>query len=266
MDYQYRGFKVDGRFIGPSGKLIRDGTVEAMGGDSPESLYGISVSVSLKRGRYVLFLPKGTYWFTASPHPSHYPGRSPHAITIASDTTIDFAASGHVVEGRAILGKFPWANAEIEARGVSWPDTQETFARGTVASNGTFLLYLPDGFYHFWVGMRPDRELPPFVPRFFQREIRGPVHMNLAFSATRWAGTVHDSLTGALLDSVRVLAVDTEHQITAMSVSGRKGRFRLVLESGRPYTLFWSVGGRVPHKVGSAIAKSDSTFDLRVSR
>jgi len=268
LDYQYGGFKIEGRLVGPGGRAIRDGVVQAFG-DSPDIRYGIYVGSRLKRGRYVLFVPRGIYYFKTEPFPEYYPatdrGARPPAIRIDADTTIDFPAGGHAVEGRITLRGRPLSGATVDAYGVSWPDTAEIRARSATTSNGRYRLFVPNGHYTFFISRGP--ELSPFVTRWFQREITGPERIETNLSMTFWSGVVRDSVTGAPVESVSVWAGDpiNRYSFAAMSRSDREGRFRLEMEPGRRYSLSWSKGKVAPREFASAVAVNDSTLAVRVA-
>ena len=264
LDYQYGGLKVVGRLIGPGGTMIREGAVQAYG-ESPDFQYGIDVGARLDQGRYLLFVPRGVYRFKFRPIPEYYPAtEGTLVIPISADTTIDFPARGHLVEGRVSARGHPLQGVTVEAWGVALPDTLETRARNTTGSDGAYRLYLPDGFYVFAV--TSGSSLSPFARRWFNHTIGGPERIETTFPMTYWTGIVRDSLTGTPVDSVSIWA-GSPGSIRAVSISDRSGRFRLEVEPGQRYPLSWSRGDHgIPRVFAAATANADSMLEVRISR
>jgi hypothetical protein len=213
---------------------MKAGSVEALGNDPAG--WVISLTGAIENGRYRMFLPASTYWFTSSPLPDRYPKiESGLQIRISADTTIDFAASGHLVTGMATLGRAePVRGANVEAHGKC-VDGLEISAYDKTRGDGRFELYLPSGGYSILV--RPGRKDRHITPRFLRFTVEGPKTISVDLTGVVWRGTVRDSSTRLPLRSVYVVATMTRGGFFVVSKSDGRGRFMFVLEPGQEYAL-----------------------------
>jgi len=104
---------------------------------------------------YTLLLPGGTFDFWAKPNEGYWgvPRVKFAGITVAADTTIDFACDGHFVQGvvRDTYGSVQHgAIVSATAPGAAaWNYTD---------SNGFYGLHLPNGVYEFLVTPPPGAD------------------------------------------------------------------------------------------------------------
>lgn len=270
LNYRYGGIRIVGRLLGPGGKPVQSGSVEALG--SGPDRRGFYVESKFSEGHYTLFVPPTSYYFKTRPMPAYLPSLEGERMgaSASSDTTIDFSADGHLITGKVtIRNGIPLPSADVEVYGLSLPDSVEVSARNTTKSDGSYRFCLPAGGYAFIV--RPGPRTRFVLPRTLSVEVTAPRTNNLDLSGVEWTGIVRDSVTGSPLKSVAVTATITlgngaYRYVSAASVSDGKGRFRLVLESGRTYLLSLSkADGRIaPKEVWGMVAGSDSTFDVLV--
>src|SRR5258705_12283098 len=137
LDYQYGGFKVQGRVVGPGGRPVRAGAIEVIG-NSPDFRHGLNLGAKLRGGRYVLFLPRGTYYFKTKPMPAYLPSlqRQGVVVSASSDTTVDFSADGNLITGKStIRNGIPLPSADIEVHGRALPESPEEAARNSTKSD-----------------------------------------------------------------------------------------------------------------------------------
>ena len=256
FDYQYRGLKMQGRFSGPGGKPIKSGFIQAFA-DHPH----ISLEAPVVNGRYTLFGPPTRFLFSGNASsPSGVPSIPAAYIPVSTDTTIDFSVDGNEVKGNVMLGAGAIRGASVDVSGLSEAGVPIS-AQDRTRRDGSFRVYLPPGDYQFIVV-----PAQAFVARrVFARKVTGSEPVRLVMSRTEWRGIVSDSITGSPIAAVRVVASEIGGSTGAESVSDRKGRFRLVLQTGVVYDLSLSSYRKriVAKRVAGIGAGRDSTFDLR---
>jgi hypothetical protein len=236
---------------------LESGTITALGVRGPDA------ESRLSKNQYTLFVPPSAYWFITEPGPAYLPRieRIGVGIEVSSDTTIDFSADGNLATGRVLLGSTPLGHAEIEAVG-SFKDLRMS-ARDKSKADGSYRMYLPNGEYTFWVKPGPASRF--IAPRFRDYEVTAPRTINLNLSGGEWEGTVRDSVTGAPVPSIQVMA-DGRSAGSAVSETDGKGRFKLVLDPGRTYALSLSKnhGNTQLNRIPGVFAGRDSTFDILI--
>lgn len=265
LDYRCGGFKVEGRVLGPDGIPMKAGSVDVFGGVDPISRYEIDVRGTIEDGRYRVFLPASTYWFRANPRPDRYPQiEGGPKVPISADTTINLIASGHLVAGRATLGRLgSLRGAEVEAHGKS-VDGLDVSAYDRTRGDGRFDLYLPKGDYGILVKPGPsNRNISLGV---FDFTVDGPRKLAVNLGRVVWRGTVRDSITRAPLRGVYVIAAMPRGSVILVSKSDGRGRFMFVPNEGWEYGLMAQVNDPtfVERRIGGTVANNDSTFDFYV--
>jgi hypothetical protein len=261
--HRYEGLKVQGRVAG-DGRRFPEGTVEVYGDYSSRAM--IHVAGKLVGGRYKVFLPRGTgtysmEWSLSPPFPTISSRRS---FAISADTTIDLETRWNRIEGRITVRGIaaPWS---VGVSGTTWgPDTLEVSGGIRTGSNGTYSALLPSGKYRIHVNS--GSKTPTVSPHSFSRSVPGPKTVATDLPAALWTGVVRDSSTGEPQDSIYVSAMDSRGSI--MTRSDRNGRFRLLVEPGRMYTLIctrYRRGRFAIYRLPKIVAAGDSVFDLRVA-
>jgi hypothetical protein len=259
LDYRYHGNRVQGRVAG-YGRSRPQGDVEFIG---QSDNYGtIHVAAELVQGAYKVFLPRGSYHMECGLHAPFAMLSTQHDIQVSADTTIEVGvywerATGSIrIRGRAASWKvFLTGNASL-------PDTMYVNGSFATDSQGRYLGYLPAANYTGLVQSAPKG--PCVFPRWFSRSVPGSDQTDIP--AVLWSGTVRDSATGTLLDSVFVSASNRIGNV--LTPVDRSGQFRMLVEAGQGYMVTVSDGYRHPHEHGYRFPNfgttSDSIFDLVV--
>lgn len=263
LDYRYGGVKVEGRVFGPGGSPVRSGSIKAWGHGRDQR--EVALESKIVGGHYKMFVSQGEYYFgTEAPAtlPSVDGGQK---VDISTDTTIDFSADGHLVTGRVVLGAGqPVPGAHVRVDGMA--NGQQISAHDEARPDGRYRVYLPSGGYQFLV--TPGASDSFVVMQFFSLDSLSAARtLDLDMSGTEWHGTVRDTTTGLPLRSVRIVATSAAStNISAVSVSDERGRFRLVLWPGQIYTVAMTSSKlRIAQKtISGTRANKDSTFDLFV--
>jgi len=264
LNYRYRGFKIGGRVNGHKGRLPR-GYLEVLGGDSSGAW--IHVAGEVVQGSYRAYVPQGRYWLEWQLQPPFPALSSRRDVVVSADTTIDLDVPYEEVRGRIrVRGvESAWEGGMIG----SFPrtDTLAVNVRIRTDSHGKYFACLPAGTYSMLV--QTDRKTRGIFPRMFSvsAPAPGPVETNLP--AVSWAGTVRDSATGAPLDSILVVVFDSKHMGSLYIETDRRGRFRLLVEAGRSYTMeFWDSyrhRGRLGYRLSNLSASADTVFSVPVA-
>ncbi|HKQ20375.1 MAG TPA: hypothetical protein VJW75_11605, partial [Candidatus Eisenbacteria bacterium] len=117
VDYRYTGFRVTGSVVGPNGDALTNADVGAF------ALIGtdyVSASSRTVAGRYSLLVPAGVYNFyvASGAYQDGLPRLTSNDVSIASDTTFDFALDGFTVSATfTLMGGTPMIGAGLSAVG-----------------------------------------------------------------------------------------------------------------------------------------------------
>lgn len=257
-DFSFAGFRVAGNVLDPNGLGLDSGWVTAR---LPNYA---SATSRLQNGRYVLFLPKGSYSLTARPA-DDWSGVSFmvwNSVPIASDTTIDLRLEEILVSGK-VFGPDGAPMADVRVRGYAQDASGAAMMR--TDADGTYQLYLPAGAYRFYFD-------PPFtmgiVPRVVgPLSVTAPTSVDCDLSGVVWSGAIRRSDTNAPVTAlVYVAMLDEPDPRTAATSTDSQGVFRLVMERNRRYDLSAYDPDALTSlaKLHGIAATVDTTFEILV--
>lgn len=251
FDFVFAGFRVEGRVVGPNGAVLDSAFVSA-GGVAFDDY---------RNGRFSLLLPAATYNFSAfgdDPY-AGFPSAKVVGVPIRADTTFDIVLSGVPITGLVSgLGAAPLESVLVVASG------QAISSRVLTGSDGRYTLYIPPGDYRFLCYPRAADSY--ILARVFPlRSIAGATAVDLGLTGVEWTGTVRSSATLQPVPGAQATAAlfADAYDRSATATTDALGRFRLVLEPNREYSVAFSENGMKPLVYsGIGATTADTTFDV----